>query len=195
MFAEKYEGRVQVVDNARISVTQWIAVQDAQLLARQGHSASQIKTILETEAHEATIYICVDTLTYLKQSGRVTPAAAAIGTALHIKPVLTIQGGKLDSYAKARGKKAAFRTMIKALRHDLQTRFRSLAASGQLVLGMASTWMPKEEIQLWLSRLQAEFPEHEVVYGPLTLSIGCHTGAGALGIGAVKRRTLTPQCE
>ncbi len=190
LFSAKYGGRVQVVDNVRISVTQWMAVQDARLLAERGLNARQIKKVLEDEAHDATIYICVDTLTYLKKSGRVTPAAAAIGTALQIKPVLTIQGGKLDSYAKARGKKAAFRMMMKALRNDLHTRLRKLDEKGRLVLGMASIWMPTEEIHAWLSRFQAEFPGREIVYGPLTLSIGCHTGAGAFGIGAVRRHTL-----
>ena len=95
----------------------------------------------------------------------------------------------MDSYTKARSRKAAFRAMIKALRNDLHTRLRKLDEKGRLVLGMASTWMPAEEIHAWLSRFQAEFPGREIVYGPLTLSIGCHTGAGAFGIGAVRRHT------
>ena len=182
-----YGGRVEVVDNHRISAMQLMSALDAKAMADSGCSARAIKAVLLREAYDATIYITVDTLTYLRKSGRVTPAAAAIGSLLNIKPVLTVQGGKLDTHAKARGKKAAFSQMVKALKADLAGRLRDFRQNGQLVLAMAGTWMPEEEKQGWLDRLQAEFPDEQIVYTPLTLSIGCHTGAGALGIGAVRR--------
>ncbi len=182
-----YGDRVEVVDNHRISAMQLMSALDAKAMADSGCSARAIKAVLLREAYDATIYITVDTLTYLRKSGRVTPAAAAIGSLLNIKPVLTVQGGKLDTHAKARGKKAAFSQMVKALKADLAGRLRDFRQNGQLVLAMAGTWMPEEEKQGWLDRLQAEFPDEQIVYTPLTLSIGCHTGAGALGIGAVRR--------
>lgn len=188
MLAREYGGRVEVVDNHRISALQLTAALDAKVMADAGSSARAIKAVLEREAYDATIYITVDTLTYLRKSGRVTPAAAAIGSLLNIKPVLTIQGGKLDIHAKARGKKAAFGQMVKALRADLDGRLRDFYQHGQLVLAMAGTWMPEDERQTWLDRYQAEFPNDRILYTPLTLSIGCHTGAGALGIGAVRSR-------
>ena len=185
--AKDYGGRVEVVDNHRISALQLTAALDAKAMADSDCSARAIKAVLLREAYDATIYITVDTLTYLRKSGRVTPAAAAVGSLLNIKPVLTIQGGKLDTHAKARGKRAAFAQMVKALKADLAGRLRDFRQNGQLMLAMAGTWMSEEERQGWLDRLQAEFPGEEILYTPLTLSIGCHTGAGALGIGAVRR--------
>ena len=185
--AKDYGGQVEVVDNHRISALQLTAALDAKAMADSGCSARAIKAVLLREAYDATIYITVDTLTYLRKSGRVTPAAAAVGSLLNIKPVLTIQGGKLDTHTKARGKRAAFAQMVKALKADLAGRLRDFRQNGQLMLAMAGTWMSEEERQGWLDRLQAEFPGEEILYTPLTLSIGCHTGAGALGIGAVRR--------
>ena len=185
--AKDYGGRVEVVDNHRISALQLTAALDAKAMADSGCSARAIKAVLLREAYDATIYITVDTLTYLRKSGRVTPAAAAVGSLLNIKPVLTIQGGKLDTHTKARGKRAAFAQMVKALKADLAGRLRDFRQNGQLMLAMAGTWMSEEERQGWLDRLQAEFPGEEILYTPLTLSSGCHTGAGALGIGAVRR--------
>ena len=122
--AQDYDGKVQVVNNQRISVTQEQAVYDAMLLRDAGKDASQIKEILEAEKFESTIYITVDTLKYLKKGGRITPAAAALGTVLNLKPVLQIQGEKLDAFAKVRGWKAAKRTMLKASEADLKERFK-----------------------------------------------------------------------
>lgn len=187
---EKYAGRVFVVDNHRISVTLTHAVLDALHLAKQGKSGAQIKEILEREAMDATIYIAVDTLEYLKRGGRVTAAGAAIGTALNIKPVLTIQGDKLDAFAKVRGMKSAFRTMCKALHKDLENRFAHLHENGQLQLGIANTWMEAETIERWKRELALEFPGMELTHIPLTLSIGCHTGPGALGIGVVRKHAI-----
>lgn len=183
-FAEDFDGKVHVVNNLRISVTQAQAALDAKILAEQGKSGTEIKKILEDESLDASIYIFVDTLKYLKKSGRVTAAGAAIGTALNIKPVLSIQGGKLDAYAKVRGRKHAFHTMCKALRSDIETRFPGLLEKGELSLGIAYTYMTAEELEGWKQELRKEFPEGELSIKPLTLSIGCHVGPGALGIGA-----------
>lgn len=187
IFAEEFEGKVHVVNNYRISVTQELAVRDAQCLAGQGFSGAEIKKQLEEEALDASIYISVDTLEYLKKGGRITPAAAAIGTILKIKPVLTIQGGKLDAFSKSRGMKAAFRTMCTALKRDVETRFKSLYEQGELVIGMATTYLPGEMKDYWKNELQKIFPNDEIWEGRLTLSIGTHTGAGAVGVGVVRR--------
>lgn len=183
---EPYEGRVFVVDNHRISVTQAQSALDALELARQGRSGAEIKEILEREAMDATIFIAVDTLEYLKKGGRITAAAAALGTILRVKPVLTIQGGKLDSFAKARGTAAAFHVMLEALRSDIDTRFSDLAAQGQLKIGLANTLMDPDRLEHFKEALQAEFPDLELVYFPLSMSIGTHVGPGGLGIGAVR---------
>lgn len=180
MLAEDYDGKVQVIDNQRISVTLEQSVYDAIKLAKEGKSAEKIKVILEGEKLEASIYITVDTLKYLKKGGRVTPAAAALGTVLNIKPVLQIQGEKLDSFSKARGMKAAKRTMIKALEADLATRF----AGKKVKVGAAYT-CSKEEAEKWVQEVHEHFPDYEMIENPLSLSVSCHVGAGAIGIGCV----------
>lgn len=183
---EPFRGRVFVVDNRRISVTQAQSVLDAKLLAEEGNSAAQIKEILESEALDSSIYIAVDTLEYLKKGGRITAAAAAIGTVLKLKPVLTIQGDKLDSYAKARGLKSAFRTMMTAVKNDISSRFSHLQEDGVLKVGIANTWMEPEKLELFINEMKENFPDMELFYLPLTMSIGTHTGPGALGIGVVR---------
>lgn len=183
---EPFRGRVFVVDNRRISVTQAQSVLDAKLLAEEGKTASQIKEILEAEALDASIYIAVDTLEYLKKGGRITAAAAAIGTVLKLKPVLTIQGDKLDSYAKARGLKSAFRTMLSAVKNDISSRFSHLRKDGVLKVGIANTLMEPEKLELFINEMKENFPDMELFYLPLTMSIGTHTGPGALGIGVVR---------
>ena len=182
---EPYKGRVYVVNNHRISVTQAMSVLDAETLAGQGHTAGEIKEILEKESLDATIYIAVNTLEYLKKGGRITPAAAAIGTVLRLKPVLTIQGDKLDSYAKARGMKSAFHTMLNALKNDISGRLAPLKEQDRLKLGIANTLMEEERFEAFRLELQQTFPELDLVYFPLTMSIGAHVGPGGLGIGAV----------
>ena len=183
---EPYRGRVFVVDNHRISVTQALAALEARNLADSGKSGAQIRQILEEEAMDATIYIAVDTLEYLKKGGRITPAAAAFGTILKIKPVLTIQGDKLDSFAKARGMKSAFRTMLEAVKHDIATRLAPLKEQGKLKVGIANTAMDPEKLAAFRQEMQDHFPDLELVYFPLTASIGTHVGPGGLGIGAVR---------
>lgn len=183
---DPFAGRVYVVDNHRISVTQTQSVLDAHFLAAEGKSGFEIKERLEKEAFDASIYIAVDTLKYLKKGGRITPAAAALGTVLNLKPVLTIQGDRLDAYAKVRGMKSAFRTMCKAVRKDIDTRFASLKERGILKIGMAETMMEDEEFLGWKAKFQEFFPDLEVIHYPLTMSIGCHTGAKALGVGVFR---------
>ena len=181
---ELYKGRVFVVDNHRISVTQALAVLDAKALADDGRTAREIKEILEQEAMDATIYIAVDTLEYLKKGGRITAAAAALGTILKLKPILTIQGDKLDSYAKARGMKSAFRVMLEALKSDIASRLSHLREKGLLKIGIANTMMDPDKLEIFKAELKKNFPDMELVYFPLTMSIGTHVGPGGIGIGA-----------
>ena len=183
---EDYRGRVFVIDNHRISVTQAMSVLDARLLAEQGNSGAKIKEILEREALDASIYIAVDTLEYLKKGGRITAAAAAIGTVLKLKPVLTIQGDKLDSFAKARGMKSAFKIMLEALHNDINSRLSHLRDQGLLKVGIANTAMDPDKLEAFKNELARNFPDMEVVYFPLTMSIGTHVGPGGLGIGTIR---------
>lgn len=182
--SQEYEGKVCVVDNQRISVTQKQSVEDAIVLRDAGKSASEIKEILEAEKLQASIYITVDTLKYLKKGGRVTPAAAALGTVLNLKPVLQIQGEKLDAFSKVRGWKAAKRTMLKAIEKDLEERFSEVRED--MVLGMAYT-CSKEEAQEWKQGIAEKFPEYEIVEGPLSLSVACHIGPGAMAVTCMKK--------
>lgn len=182
--SQEYEGKVCVVDNQRISVTQKQSVEDAIVLWDAGKSASEIKEILEAEKLQASIYITVDTLKYLKKGGRVTPAAAALGTVLNLKPVLQIQGEKLDAFSKVRGWKAAKRTMLKAIEKDLNDRFADVRED--MVLGMAYT-CSKEEAQEWKQEIAEKFPEYEIVEGPLSLSVACHIGPGAMAVTCMKK--------
>lgn len=185
---DPYRDKVFVVDNHRISVTQALSVLDAKILAGEGKTGAEIKMILEKEALDATIYIAVDTLEYLKKGGRITPAAAAVGNMLRLKPVLTIQGDKLDSFAKARGMKSAFHTMLNAVKNDISTRLASLKAQGCLKVGIANTLMEPEKLASFKAEMQENFPDMDLVYFPLTMSIGTHVGPGGLGIGAVRSR-------
>ena len=182
--SQEYEGKVCVVDNQRISVTQKQSVEDAIVLRDAGKSASEIKEILEAEKLQASIYITVDTLKYLKKGGRVTPAAAALGTVLNLKPVLQIQGEKLDAFSKVRGWKAAKRTMLKAIEKDLNDRFADVRED--MVLGMAYT-CSKEEAQEWKQEIAEKLPEYEIVEGPLSLSVACHIGPGAMAVTCMKK--------
>ena len=183
---DPYRDKVFVVDNHRISVTQALSVLDAKILAGEGKTGAEIKMILEKEALDATIYIAVDTLEYLKKGGRIPPAAAAVGNMLRLKPVLTIQGDKLDSFAKARGMKSAFHTMLNAVKNDISTRLASLKAQGCLKVGIANTLMEPEKLASFKAEMQENFPDMDLVYFPLTMSIGTHVGPGGLGIGAVR---------
>ena len=184
--ARDYDGKVQVVDNQRISVTQYQSVADALALRNAGKSAAEIKEVLEVEKLESSIYITLETLKYLKKGGRITPAAAAIGTVLNLKPVLQIQGEKLDAYAKVRGKKQAKRAMLKAAMQDMQERFAAYEEEGLMCIESAYTGNP-EEAEEFKKEIEAAFPGHEVRMAPLALSIACHIGHGALAIGCTKK--------
>lgn len=182
MLAADYDGKVQVVDNQRISVTQSLSVTDALKLAEAGKCAAEIKKILESEKKESSIYITVDTLKYLKKGGRVTPAGAAIGTVLNIKPVLQIQGGKLDAFAKVRGWKNAKKTMLDAAQKDCAERF-----GGSDVCIQAAYTSTKEEAEQWKSEIRERFPGAEIEIAPLSLSVACHIGPGALAVTCTKK--------
>lgn len=187
--ARDYDGKVQVVDNQRISVTQRQSVLDAIALAEAGKNASEIREILEAEKLESSIYITLETLKYLKKGGRITPAAAAIGTVLNLKPVLQIQGDKLDAYSKVRGKKQAKRVMLKAMKEDMDTRFAEYVKKGEMCLQMAYTGN-KEEAEEFKKEVQERFPELEIHMDPLSLSVACHIGHGALAVACSKKVTV-----
>ena len=181
MLAQDYDGRVQVVDNQRVSVTQRQSVLDAITLAGQGKSAQEIREILEARRFESSIYITVDTLKFLKKGGRLTPAAALLGTVLNLKPVLQIQGEKLDAYAKCRGKKQARKTMVEAMRKDLEQRFPQQLSQGKLRLQIAYAGNLEEALD-WKAELECAFPGQQFWMAPLSLSVACHIGQGALAV-------------
>ena len=183
--AQEYEGRVHVVDNQRISVTQRQSVVDAIALRDAGKSGAEIKKILEEEKFNSSIYITLETLKYLKKGGRITPAAAAIGTVLNLKPVLQIQGEKLDAFAKARTVKQAKRIMLDAIHKDIETRMGGEVNMDNLHIAAAYT--PGEGVEQWLEEIRREFPDKEIVVDPLSLSISCHIGPGALAITVTKK--------
>lgn len=174
---DEFAGRVFVVDNQRISVTQRRSVLQAKELAERGCSGREISDILLRDKLESSIYIMVDTLKYLRQGGRLTPAVAAIGTVLRIKPVLQIQGEKLDSFAKVKTLKQAKSTMIKAVRNDLETRF----ADSRMHIDIAHT-QNIGEAERFREELNEEFPGHDIYIDDLSLSVSCHIGPGALAV-------------
>ena len=181
LFAQEYDGRVQVADNHRISVTQRESVLSALRLAQQGLDAEQIKTFLEQHAYDASIYITVDSMEYLKKGGRVTPAAAALATVLNLKPVLTIQGDKLDAFAKVRGIKQAQARMIEAVKQDRADRFGAVPEA-RLRIETAGTLENPELAEAWRQQVQAEFPFAEVTYANLPCSIACHVGMNSVAV-------------
>lgn len=182
--ARDYDGKVQVVDNQRISVTMQQSVMDAKHLVAAGKSAAQIKEILEKEALESSIYLMVDTLKYLKKGGRITPSAALLGSALNLKPILQIQGDKLDAYKKVRGVKAAKKNMLEAMKKDVEGRFSDYVTKGQLKLHVAYT-TDEETARQWKEEVQSVFPNIAISrMDPLSFSVTCHTGPGVLAIAA-----------
>lgn len=185
MLSQDYDGKVQVVNNQRISVTMRQSVMDAKAMADAGKSAEEIKEILEEEKFNSSIYIMVDTLEYLKKGGRITPAAAALGTLLKLKPVLQIQGEKLDAFAKARTVKQAKSIMIEAMKADFEKRFDS-PDGAKMNLEMAYTF-DKEAAEAFKAEVQEAFPNNEIILNPLSLSVSCHIGPGALAIACSKK--------
>lgn len=186
MLAQDYEDQVFVVNNQRISVTQRQSVMDAKVMADRGMSGGEIQKVLEDTKFDSSIYITVDTLKYLKKGGRITPAAAALGTLLKIKPVLTIQGEKLDAFSKARTMKQAKSTMVTAIAKDMEERFGDKTGKG-LYLEVAHT--ANEEAAMEFKReLEEMFPEAGEVYvDALSLSVSCHIGPGALAVACTKK--------
>ncbi len=184
-FAQEYGGKVFVADNHRISVTLRESVLDAQALAAQGLNGAQIKHRLDSNAYRSSIYVTVDSMKYLIKNGRATRAAAMIATVLNIKPVLTIQGGKLDAYMKVRGIKKSMSAMIEAIDKDIKNRFAGVPTE-RLRIGTAGTLDSKADIDEWLNEVKAAFPKCSVYYDPLSCSIACHVGMGALGLGVSK---------
>ena len=182
---DEYEGKVFVVDNRRISVTQYQSVKDAQMLAAMGMDGTQIKKRLEETAADSVIFITVDTLKYLKKGGRITPAAAALGTLLKIKPVLIILGEKLDSFAKARTMKQAKTMMMNAIQKELDGRLHD-SECRNCHLAIAHT--DNEEAALEFKKeVEDRFPNADVYMAPLSLSIACHIGPGSLAVTATRK--------
>ena len=184
--AKDYGGRVFVVDNQRISITQKQSVEDALTLAQQGKSGAEIAEILTKTKFDSSIYISLDTLKYLKKGGRLTPAAALIGTILKIKPVLQIQGEKLDAFKKVHPLKQAKTVMIEAIKHDFSTRFAELVKQGEMMIAVAHT-ANDEEAELFKQELIEAFPGVPFKYvDPLSLSVSCHIGPGALAVACAR---------
>ena len=182
-----FEGRVHVVNNRRISVTLRDSIFEASQMAREGIPAAGIKEYLEKEGLNASIYIAVNSLDLLRKSGRVTASAAAIATVMHIKPILTIQGGKLDSFSKARGIKHCEHKILEALEADIRNRFGSVPKD-QISIGAAGTFARLEDELGWLDAVKKAFPDYHVYYNKLSCSIACHVGVDAIGIGVCALR-------
>lgn len=179
---DEFAGRVFVVDNGRISTPMHRAVLDALELVEEGYEAADIRRILEAAKDKMSIYIAVETLEYLKKGGRITPATAAIGSLLNIKPILSLNIGVLDTYKKCRGMKKARRDMLEALKKDLETKFKDDYEKGEIYL-MAASSADEETTKGWIEEIQAQFPGMEILCDDLSLGISCHTGEGALGVG------------
>ena len=182
MLAQDYEEKVFVVDNQRISITLRQSVMDAMELAKQNIPAKEIKRILEEQKAESSIYLVVETLKYLKKGGRITPAVAAIGTVLNIKPVLQIQGGQLDTFAKVRGKNQGHKTMLEGIRKDLEQRFSEIPVE-QMHFAVAYSGARTSEVDDWVEEVKKAFPKAVIgIVDPLSLSVSCHTGPGVLAV-------------
>ncbi len=184
MLAQDYNGKVFVIDNQRISVTQRQSVLDALMLAEAGKNGKEIAEALMANKFDSSIYIMVDTLAYLKKGGRITPAAAALGTLLRLKPVLQIQGEKLDAFAKARTVKQAKTIMIRQILDDCRDRFGS-AEGENIHISMSYTY-DLEAAEIFREEVRQYFPNHDIYMHPLSLSVSCHIGPGALAVTATK---------
>lgn len=181
-FAMEYGGKVHVADNHRISVTLKESVYEAKHMADRGCGAGDIKEYLERSAYQSSIYVAVNSLKYLKKSGRVTASAAAVAGMLNIKPVLTIQGEKLDLFTKVRGMKQSGKKMVEAVKADIASRFWE-ADADRIRIGAAGTFEKEEDAGWWLEMVRETFPDMEVYYTPLSCSIASHVGIDSVGIG------------
>lgn len=185
MLAEEFGGSVQVVNNQRISLTQRQSVLDARVLASKGKSSLEIKQYLEDDKYNSSIYIMLDTLYYLKKGGRITPAAATLGTILKLKPVLQIQGEKLDAFAKARTSAQGKSIMISAIKKDMQKRFNAVTGS-EVYIHIAHSHNLEAALIL-KEELQQLYPQNEIYVDELSLSVACHIGPGSLAIACTKK--------
>jgi len=179
---EEFVGKIFVVDNGRIATPLLRSVLDALELVEEGYGAEEIQRILEDSRDQMSIYIAVESLEYLKKGGRITPATAALGTLLNIKPVLRLDTGVLETYRKCRGMKKARREMLEAMKTDFETRFHQEYETGNIHL-MVATSADDVVTKEWIEEVKAFFPGMEVLSSKLSLGISCHTGEGALGIG------------
>lgn len=179
---EEFEGKVFVVDNGRVATPMHRSILDALELIEEGYSAQEVQLMLETAGDKMSIYIAVETLEHLKKGGRITPATAAIGTVLNIKPILKLNTGVLETYKKSRGMKKARQEMLVAMKHDFEVTFKDYADKGDIYL-MAASSADEATTQEWIEEIKAYFPGMEVLCDDLSLGICCHTGEGALGIG------------
>lgn len=184
--SEEYKDKVFVVDNQKISVIQKSCVFDAEKMALEGKSANEIVEYLKSTKFDSTIYIMVPNLKYLKKGGRLTPAAAMIGSLLNIKPVLQIQGGKLDSFAKAMSIKQALKTMIKAMKQDIEKRFQNFVEKDKFEIYVAYT-KTEEDAKQFQEQIESELGMKVTFVDPLSLSVACHIGPGALAIAGARR--------
>ncbi len=184
--ADEYEGKVWVVDNQRISVSQRQSVLDAQSLIQQGKSPQEVYDQLMNTKFDSSIYIMLDTLKYLAKGGRLTPAAAVIGNVLNLKPVLQIQGEKLDAFSKTRGYKKGTKIMLEALKNDLSGRYHEYDEKGEMYLQIAHTNCLDRALEL-KEKIEEEFPEYEIFLTDLPLEVSCHLGEGALGVACTRR--------
>ena len=189
VFAADYDGKVQVVNNQRISVTQRQSALDALQLAAAGKNAAEIKEFLENDKFNSSIYIMLDTLYYLKKGGRITPAAAAIGTMLRLKPVLTIQGEKLDAFAKARTTTQGKTMMINAIKKDINERFGGMTEDKHIWMQIAYTY-DRAAAEQFRKEVEVEFPGYDIHIDPLSLSVACHIGPGSLALACCKKITI-----
>ena len=185
MLSQDYDGKVCVVNNQRISVTMRQSVLDAMYLRDQGKTAEEIKNILEEKKFESSIYIMLDTLYYLKKGGRITPAAAALGTLLKLKPVLQIQGDKLDAFAKARTAKQGKSIMIDTIKKDFMEKYNDPEGK-DMHIEIAYSY-DLDAAEKFKEEVQAEFPNHDIVMNPLSLSVACHIGPGAIAVAYSKK--------
>lgn len=186
--AQDYEGKVFVVDNRRISITQKQCAIDAKALADAGWGGAEIAKYLADTAADSSIYITLNTLYYLKKGGRITPAAAALGTLLRLKPVLQIQGDKLDAYAKSRTMKAARTTMLEAIRKDITERFHSPEDGSEFNVMLAYSGTDLTEVNSWKEEVLTHYPDHApMICDPLSLSVSCHIGDGSIAIAIAKK--------
>ncbi len=181
LLSQDYDGKVVVVNNHRIAFTLWSAATQAKAMADSGKTAAEIRDILEADSYNASIYVVTDTLEFLKKGGRVTPAVAALGTVLGIKPVLTMQGDDVDSFAKARGMNKAIPIIIKALKDDIENRFHW--QDSDYGISAVGAGLTEDEKSTYMKAFSEAFPNHKIDYHDIPLVICVHSGKGAIGVG------------